>query len=111
LPDGIKFQQPVILKFHYTADDLAATIGDLMGIAFQDNVGGWWRVTNFTNDTVNKIISAPIKHFTAYSKFDVLMINPVRGDVKVGNSLDMRVDFVGATDAVIKLGPDGEEEL
>lgn len=33
LPEGITFLQPVTLKFHYTADDLAATLGDLMGIA------------------------------------------------------------------------------
>ncbi|HLA58407.1 MAG TPA: hypothetical protein VK622_06585, partial [Puia sp.] len=50
LPDGIQSKKPVTLKFHYTADDLAATLGDLMGIAFQDTIGGWWRVNNFTND-------------------------------------------------------------
>ena len=63
LPQGIKFLKPVTLKFHYTAKDLAATLSDLMGIAFQQSSGIWYRVNNFTNDTVKKIISATYKLF------------------------------------------------
>jgi len=98
LPQGIHFLQPVTLKFHYTADDLASTLGDLMGIAFQDSIGGWWRVNDFTNDTINKIISAPIKHFTVYTPFDVLFINPPRGTVQVGTSISIKIDVVDADD-------------
>jgi hypothetical protein len=109
LPDGIRFRQPVIVKFHYTADDLAATLGDLMGIAFQDSIGGWWRVNNFTNDTVNKIISAPIKHFTAYTAFRLLVIIPGKGDVKVNESKTLSVEIVESDDYLLdNLKGDGE---
>ena len=111
LPQGIKFLKPVTLKFHYTAKDLAATLSDLMGIAFQQSSGIWYRVNNFTNDTVNKIISAPIKHFTDYTHFDLLIINPTFEDVKVGKSLDLKLDMVDTDDDVLKLDPNNDEEL
>jgi len=110
LPDGIQFKKPVTLKFHYTADDLAATLGDLMGIAFQDTIGGWWRVNNFTNDTVSKIISAPIKHFTAYTAFDILFINPPGEVLRINKSLDLKVDIIASDDDdLTKLGANEEE--
>jgi hypothetical protein len=107
LPEGITFLQPVTLKFHYTADDLAATLGDLMGIAFQDSTGVWNRVNNLTNDTVNKIISAPIRHFTDWTPFDMLFINPPTGTLKVGQSMTLRVDIVESDDDELRqLGQD-----
>jgi hypothetical protein len=107
LPEGIKFLQPVLLKIHYTADDLAATLADLMAIAFQDSVGGWWRLNNYTNDTVNKIISAPIRHFTDYTHFDILRIRPLVKTVQVGKSQDLEVDVIESDDKeIIQLNGD-----
>jgi hypothetical protein len=109
LPEGIKFLQPVTLKFHYTAEDLAATLGDLMGIAFQDTIGIWYRVNNFTNDTVNKIISAPIKHFTDYTQFRLLFIEPPYGNLGVNKSMDLSVHIVESDDKTVKSDPEGDE--
>jgi hypothetical protein len=112
LPDGIQFNQPVLLKLHYTAEDLAATLADLMGIAFQGHDGIWYRVSSFTNDTINKVISAPIKHFTPYTKFDVLIINPTFDNVKVNKTRDLHLDIVSANDdELTSLGPQGGEDL
>jgi hypothetical protein len=98
LPEGIKFLQPVTFKFHYTPDDLASTLADLMGIAFQDSTGGWWRVNNFTNDTVNKIISAPIKHFSIWTAFDMLLISPLNAVVSVNKSISLEVIVIESSD-------------
>lgn len=112
LPEGIKFLQPVTLKFRYTANDLASTLADLMGIAFQDNSGIWYRVNNFTNDTVNKIISAPIKHFTDYTPFGLLIINPTSANLQVSKSMSLAIDLVLSDDDLLtKLGPNGDEDL
>ncbi len=97
LPEGIKFLQPVTLKFHYKAEDLAATLGDLMGIAFQDSTDIWYRVNNFTNDTVNKIISAPIRHFTDWTAFSILLISPPNGTLKVNQSMSLNIE-IGLSD-------------
>jgi hypothetical protein len=112
LPEGIKFLQPVTLKFHYTAKDLASTLADLMGIAFQDSTGGWWRVNNFINDSVNRVISAPIKHFTDYTSFDILFINPPGGNLKVSKSMNLEIDIVVSDDDLLtKLDPHADEDL
>jgi hypothetical protein len=94
LPEGIKFLQPVTLKFHYTAKDLAATLGDLMGIASQDSIGAWYRVNNFINDDNNKIISAPITHFSDWTQFDVMNITPSSATVKVNETTDLMVTYI-----------------
>ncbi len=94
LPEGIKFLQPVTLKFRYTANDLASTLADLMGIAFQDNSGAWYRVNNFTNDIVNKTISAPITHFSDWTMFEVMNITPSSATIKVNETADLMVTYV-----------------
>lgn len=110
LPNGIKFQQPVTLKFHYTSDDLAATLAELMGIAFQDSIGGWWRLKDLTNDVANKTITASIHHFTVYTPFNLIMIFPTQRSLYIGKSLDMRVDIVeSADDQLTDLNSAGEE--
>ena len=98
LPERIHFLQPVTLKFHYTAETLASTLAGLMGIAFQDSIGQWYRVMNFTNDTVNKIISAPIKHFSKWAPFLMLKIFPPNSIVSVNKSLDLNVEMVESDD-------------
>jgi hypothetical protein len=109
LPEGIKFLQPVTLKFHYKAEDLAATLGDLMGIAFQDNTGIWYRVNNFTNDTVNKIISAPIRHFTDWTPFTILYITPEYGNIKVNLTWNLEVYAISTDDGALKFDPNNDE--
>ena len=108
LPEGIRFLQPVTLKFHYTADDLASTLAGLMGIAFQDSIGAWYRVTKFTNDTVNKVITAPIRHFSRWAHFDLLHINPSVLTLGVGKSINLEVEMVASDDELVKLN-NGDE--
>jgi hypothetical protein len=98
LPEGIKFAQKPTLKFHYTAGDLISTMADLMGIAYQDSTGGWWRLKDFTNDTVNKIISAPISHFSIWTAFDMLLISPSSAVVSVNKSTDLEVIVIESDD-------------
>ena len=98
LPEGAKFLRPVTLKFHYTADDLASTIGDLMGIAYQDSLGFWWRLKNFSNDTAGKTISASIRHFTDYTHFDLLIITPRIKTIQINKSIDLSLDMVESGD-------------
>ncbi len=109
LPEGIKFLQPITLKFHYTTDDLAGTVSDLMGIAFQDSIGGWWRFKDFTNDTAAKIISAPIHHFTDYTRFNLLIVTPRISTIQINKTVDFKLDMVGTDDD--ELQALGDEEL
>jgi len=98
-PDKLHFDQPVTIKFHYTDDDLKSTIADLMGIAFQDSTGAWYRFKDFTNDPGNKVISVSTNHFTDYSQFYILRITPQSATLKTGLSLGVQVNIVYSDDA------------
>jgi len=101
LPDGVKFATGVTAKFHYTPNDLAETLADLMGIAFQDSAGIWYRINNFTNDTLHKTISATITHFSDWSAFEIMRLSPVSTFAKVNNSVNLEaviVDIAGNDD-------------
>jgi hypothetical protein len=84
---GIQFQKPVQLIFHYTDEESADSAQLLMGIAMQDDSGQWYGLKNFTLDTVAKTISGNINHFSDWSKFDVLKLNPAKARVKVNKSI------------------------
>jgi hypothetical protein len=104
-PEGIKFLQPVTLRFHYTADDILETLADLMSIAFQDSAGIWYRIDHVTNDTANKVISASIKHFSDWSRFDVMLISPFNTSVRVDKSVDLTVIYIDAGTDPDELAP------
>ena len=95
-PDGMKFSTAVTLKIHYTAGDLAGTLPELLGIAFQDTTGLWWRVNNFTNDQTAKTVSVPMLHFSDWTLFDVMSITPSSAAVRTNKSLNLDVTYVNA---------------
>jgi hypothetical protein len=97
-PDGMKFSIPVVLKMHYTADDVAGSLEDLLGIAFQDSTGVWLRLKNLTIDKANKIVSVPMMHFSDWTVFDVMSITPSSAAVRVNHALDLNVTYVNAKD-------------
>lgn len=104
-PDGMRFSTAVTLKFHYTATDIASTLPDLLGIAFQESTGIWWRVNNFSNDNVNKIISAPIMHFSDWTEFGVMNITPSSATLRINKSLNLNVTYVNAISEDSELSP------
>ncbi len=97
-PNGLQFSQPASLKFHYTANILNKTLGDLMGIGYQDSSGYWHRLKQFTNDTAQKILTATVKHFTDYAPFTVLAIDPAAATVRPGNTLGLQVQVAYSDD-------------
>jgi hypothetical protein len=93
LPDGQQFAKDITLKIRYTASDLAATDFNCMGIAFQ-NADRYWQVVNgFTNDSIAKVISVPVNHFTDYTIFHLFDIVPAERSLKPNASGTFKIDF------------------
>jgi hypothetical protein len=101
-PDGQQFSQPVTVKFHYSDTTLASTLGMFMGIAFQDTAGYWHYMHDISNDTVNRVISSPITHFSDWSYFTITRLRVSPQFVRVNQTASLRVDFVN---------PQGDDEL
>jgi hypothetical protein len=95
LPEGTKFSHAVTLKFHYTADNLASTLAELMGISFQDSAGFWHVLNDFSNDTAQKIISSAVSHFSDWTVFDFMDMSPRSASVKVNKNINLVVNYVG----------------
>jgi hypothetical protein len=114
LPDGQQFAKDITLKMHYTAEELAATDVNCMGIAFQNSNQYWQVVNGFTNDSVTKVVSASVNHFTDYTIFHLFHIEPDTRFLKLNESGTFKIIIDGSiTDAseraqVIALLPDLE---
>jgi hypothetical protein len=90
-PSGVQFQKPVQLIFHYTEEESVDSMQLLMGIATQDNTGQWYCLKNFTLDTIKKTVSGHINHFSDWSKFDAIKLDPGHKRVKILNSLTLQI--------------------
>ncbi|MEP6749687.1 MAG: hypothetical protein ABJB86_18255 [Bacteroidota bacterium] len=94
MPDGLKFSTAATLKIHYAAADVAGSLPDLLGIAFQDSTGFWWRVNNFTNDQASKTIAVPMMHFSDWTLFEVMKITPSSAAVRTNKSVNLDVTYI-----------------
>ena len=90
-PSGMVFPEPVQLIFHYGDKDDMFSVPELMGIATQDNSGQWYRLSNFILDTIARTIGGNINHFSDWTKFDKLKIDPGHARVKINKEKDLEI--------------------
>ena len=73
MPDGITFNKPVNLVYHYTGEEVNGTNPYLLYIAYQDNAMQWKADFKKRNvDTVAKTVTLGITHFSIWSMGDRL---------------------------------------
>ena len=93
-PSGIKFKQPVLVSFGYSAEEVSNELQLLQGISTQDESGRWFGLKNISIDTIAKKIKGNIHHFSDWSKFENLKLYPSYARLKVKKSLQMQIDCV-----------------
>jgi hypothetical protein len=106
LPDGTQFAKNITIKFHYTSEELAITRPEYMLMAFQNADHYWQVIDNVSNDVATKTISASVNHFTDFSAFDALSIEPGNLYLKPGESANLKVKATGMdlSNTVILIG-------
>lgn len=105
-PSGIQFQKPVQLIFHYDEEETKDSMQLLMGIAMQDDKGQWFSLKSFDLDTVAKTISGNINHFSVWSSFSELGIEPGYARVKVNKTQGLVITNVRASPVTASSGDD-----
>lgn len=90
-PHGEQFNQPVTITFNYQQEDLANTLPEFLDIAFQDADGSWKAMTNTTVDKLNRKISTTTTHFSDWTYFKSLRLDPEQATVQLGGSVDLKV--------------------
>lgn len=88
-PSAAAFQKPIQLIFNYDEEEAKDTMQLLMGIAMQDDKGQWFSLKNSLIDTVAKTLSGNINHFSDWSKFAAIKLDPDNARVKVKKTLSL----------------------
>lgn len=95
-PSGIQFEKPVTIVFHYAEEELAGSLAELKGIAWQNDQGKWEALPEVQTDTIAKTITSTIFHFSSYAQFDKIVLIPAQARVKVEKTLAMAIHLVGS---------------
>jgi Holliday junction resolvase RusA-like endonuclease len=96
-PSGIQFKKPLQLIFHYDEEEIKDSMQLLLGIAMQDDKGQWYGLKNFDLDTIAKTISGNINHFSVWSSFSQLRINPRYARVKIKKTQRLEITYIAAS--------------
>lgn len=96
-PDGLTFSKNITIRFHYTDEDAAATMPEYMQVAFQTADGNWQLIDDATNDETAKTISVSVNHFTDFSSFDIMRIQPAVLYLRKQQTGQYQVTFTGLT--------------
>jgi hypothetical protein len=86
-PDGKKYSTPLQLAFRYEDGDVEGTVPEALSIAYQDAKGAWHAQDSVTLDQAAKTLTIPVTHFSDYSTFARLRLNPPKATVKVGQAI------------------------
>lgn len=98
LPDGLSFSKNITLKFHYNEQDAAATSAEYMMVAFQHADGQWQVIEDISNDVAGMTISASVDHFTDFSAFDIMRIEPPALYLRTEQTGEYKVTATGMSD-------------
>ncbi len=93
-PNGLKFDKPITLRFHFAPADLAGTDVNTLTVATQKDDHIWYAFNNITLDSAAGTISIMTSHFSWYTIFEYFHIVPTQATIKVNNTQALRVDFV-----------------
>ncbi|HWP35552.1 MAG TPA: hypothetical protein VNM66_08145 [Thermodesulfobacteriota bacterium] len=90
-PEGQTFAQPVQLVFRYTEADLAGRAEGGLGAAFQDAQGFWQAVGAVALDASARTLTVSTDHFSDWTLFEWLRLDPASGTVKINRSIALAV--------------------
>lgn len=89
-PDGQTFAQPVQLVFRYSEAEAGGSVGGL-AVAFQDARGFWQAVGTATLDASARTLTVSTEHFSDWTLFEWLRLDPHSSTVKINQSIALTV--------------------
>jgi hypothetical protein len=87
-PHGEQFAKPVKIQFSYK--DNPQIQGENVCIAFQDAKGIWQRINKTQRDTVAKTVTIETTHFSDWSAFSNLALDPNNPTININESITLR---------------------
>jgi hypothetical protein len=93
-PNGLMFSKPAMLTLSYDTTIRAAN-AEFIGVASQEDTGGWYAWTGGSVDTIHRTVTVPITHFSGESQFLSFEITPATAVVFTGSSPVFELNQVG----------------
>ena len=90
-PHGEQFAKPVTVAFTYKQEDLDATAPEFLDIAYQDAQGDWQAITNRSLDKISHEIKVTTTHFSDWTYFKSLKLEPAAATVETGAVLELKL--------------------
>ncbi|SDG95023.1 hypothetical protein SAMN04487996_1267 [Dyadobacter soli] len=109
LPDGQKFLKALTMTFAYTEEEVEQTMPEALGIAYQNKEGVWMSVGGLALDKAKKSISIEVDHFTDFTFFEYVWVDPVYKAIDPGRSVTIRAYGLGTINILAKKLPKGME--
>lgn len=109
LPDGQQFAKPVTMTVHRTAEEGRRTFPKDCGIAYQNAKGVWMAVGGTQVDTTNHTVSIEVNHFTDFTFFEYVYLEPELSAIDPGQSVDIKLFGLGTINWLLGDFPKGSE--
>ncbi|GAB3907660.1 hypothetical protein GCM10028803_41800 [Larkinella knui] len=109
LPDGQQFAKPVTMTVKYTAEEGRRTFPKAFGIAYQNAKGVWMAVGGTQVDTTNHTVSIEVNHFTDFTFFKYVYLEPELTAIDPGQSVDIELFDLGSINWLLEDFPKGQE--
>ncbi|MFN8344549.1 MAG: hypothetical protein U0X91_06080 [Spirosomataceae bacterium] len=90
-PHGLPFAKPATITIQYTESDLEGTFAEALAVAWQTEEGKWAAVAPYQTDTLSKELSVQTTHFSDWSLYQSIFINPKEGYVDPGKQVTLSV--------------------
>lgn len=104
-PHGEQFNKPVTIVFHYKPEDTASSVPEFLDIAYQDEKGTWQAMLNSTLDKSTHEIKISTTHFSDWTYFKSLKLEPAAATVQTGDVITLKV-----TTTFPRLDPDDQPQ-
>lgn len=83
--------KPATVTFRYREEELLRTFPEALGIAYQDNYGKWKAVGGVTLNKEMKSVSVKTTHFSDWSFFEAVFVEPAEAFVDPGSTTALSV--------------------
>lgn len=91
LPHGLTFAKPVTISWQYTDADISGSAPVWLRVAYQTSKGDWHSPVTNSLDTTAKGVTVQTTHFSDWSLFQTLHLDPAQAVVVPGGSVRLDV--------------------
>ncbi len=92
-PDGQTFKVPAQLSFRYDDPDPSGTLGQALGVAYQDAQGYWRSIKAVDRDANARTLTVSTTHLSDWGNFLGYALSPRNPHVSVSQSLGLQLVF------------------